>query len=382
VSEPRVLLVEPLGRGGIAEYTRELAVALAAEGASVEVLTARDHQYGAPGGVTVVGVIPWLRASGRLSRALRAARLGPLVNALMFMALLPRILRRARRAGLVHVQGFYFPPLLALAMLVLRAGGVPIVHTPHNTFDRGRAHRLPRRVMAGSSARTIVHARADLPGLPRPERGVVVPLGEFGRAARETPPADRGRARTRLGARDDETVVLLYGQLRPDKGIDDLLRAAAGQPSLRVVLAGEELGGLARAAPELDRSELNGRVVVLRGFQDAARTAELFAAADVVALPYRRASQSAVLFLAYGFERPVVAYPVGGLAEAVIPGETGWVCAASTPEALGEALDEIHRAGPDERMRRGAAGRSLAETEYSWPSIARKTLGVYRQAMA
>lgn len=376
------MLLEPLGRGGIAEYTRELAVALAGESATVEVLTARDHGYGAPAGVTVAGLVPWLRASGRVSRALRAARLGPVVNALKFVALLPRIVRHARRAELVHIQGFYFPPLLALAMLLIRAAGVPVVHTPHNTFDRGRAHRLPRRVMAGSSARTIVHARADLPALPRPERGVVVPLGEFGRAARESPPADRDGARARLGARDDETVVLLYGQLRPDKGIDDLLRAAAGQPPLRVVLAGEELGGLAQAAPELARSELDGRVVVLSGFQDAARTAELFAAADVVALPYRRASQSAVLFLAYGFERPVVVYPVGGLAEAVVPGETGWVCAASTPESLGEALEEIHRAGSRERMRRGAAGRSLAETDYSWASIARKTLGVYREAMA
>ena len=377
-----MILLEPLGRGGIAEYTRELARALVAEGASVELVTAADHEYGAPPGIKTLGLIPWLRDRGRISRALRAARLGPLVNALRFLAVLPRIVRRAHRADVVHVQGFYFPPLLALTMLALRAGGGRVVHTPHNTFDRGRAHRLPRRLMAACSARTIVHARADLPAMPLPARAVVVPHGEYGSIARTAPPADRAGARASLAARDGETVVLLYGQLRPDKGIGDLLKAAAVVPFVRVVLAGEELGGLAKAAPELANRDLADRLVVLRGFQDAQRTAELFAAADVVALPYRRASQSGVLFLSYAFERPVVVYPVGGLAEAVRPGETGWVCANATPDALAEALDEIQREGWTECERRGAAGRRLAESEYSWGAIARATLQVYRQALA
>ena len=59
--------------------------------------------------------------------------------------------------------------------------------------------------------------------------------------------------------------------------------------------------------------------------------AELFAATDTVALPYRAASQSGVLLLAYGFARPVIVYPVGGLLEAVIDGETGWICARAIP---------------------------------------------------
>ena len=64
------------------------------------------------------------------------------------------------------------------------------------------------------------------------------------------------------------------------------------------------------------------------------QAAQLFAAADAVVLPYEVASQSGVLLLAYGFQRPVVVYPVGGLLEAVIDGETGWICARSDVEAL------------------------------------------------
>lgn len=377
----RVVLLEPLGRGGIAEYTRELAGALAVEGAAVEVLTARDHRYAPLPGVAVTPVVPWVRGRSRLGRMLKRARLGPLVNALRFLFALPRIVTHVRRADVVHVQGFYFPPLLAVAMFALRAAGRPLVHTPHNTFDRGRVHRLPRRAMAACAARTIVHVRADVGAVPDPRRAVVIPLGEFGALARSAPPADRASARAGLGTREGETVVLLYGQLRPDKGIADLLLAAACVPALRVVLAGEELGGLADAAEALASPELDGRVVVLRGFQETERTAQLFAAADVAALPYRRASQSAVLLLAYGFARPVVVYPVGGLPEAVREGETGWICAAPTPEALAEVLREVIQAGPQECRRRGEAGRMLAEREHSWPAIARRTLQLYRQEL-
>ena len=88
--------------------------------------------------------------------------------------------------------------------------------------------------------------------------------------------------------------------------------------------------------------------------------ARLFAAADTVALPYQVASQSGVLLLAYGFRRPVVVYPVGGMAEAVIDGETGWICARSDAEALVAALAASVEAGPEECLRRGEAGERLA----------------------
>ena len=97
------------------------------------------------------------------------------------------------------------------------------------------------------------------------------------------------------------------------------------------------------------------------GFLAMDEVAELFAATDTVALPYRAASQSGVLLLAYGFERPVIVYPVGGLVEAVVEGETGWICRRADPEALAEALAESVAAGPAEccaaRRSRGQAGR-------------------------
>jgi glycosyltransferase involved in cell wall biosynthesis len=208
-------------------------------------------------------------------------------------------------------------------------------------------------------------------------RAAVIPHGEYGALARTGGGADRSAARAPLGVGEDTVVALLFGQLRADKGIGDLLTAAAAAPDLHVVVAGEDIGGLAAARPALAAPELAGRVTVREGFLPMSAAAGLFAAADVVVLPYRIASQSGVLLLAYGFGRPVVAYPVGGLPEAVVDGETGWLTARPDAAALADTLREISAAGPRECARRGAAGRRLAEERWSWPAVARATAGVY-----
>jgi glycosyltransferase involved in cell wall biosynthesis len=111
-------------------------------------------------------------------------------------------------------------------------------------------------------------------------------------------------------------------------------------------------------------------------------TARLFAATDTVALPYKESSQSGVLLLAYGFHRPVIVYPVGGLPEAVIDGETGWICASPDVDALVDALSSSIQAGAQECLRRGERGAQLADERYSWEAIAKLTAALYEEVLA
>jgi glycosyltransferase involved in cell wall biosynthesis len=60
-------------------------------------------------------------------------------------------------------------------------------------------------------------------------------------------------------------------------------------------------------------------------------------------LPYRSATQSGIVQIALSFERPVIVTAVGGLPEAVRPGETGLVVAPADPAALSEALVRFFR---------------------------------------
>jgi D-inositol-3-phosphate glycosyltransferase len=378
----RLLMVEEGGRGGVADYTEELTRALAAQGWQVALATAEDHRYRPASGVTIHPLFHYVRGRTRLARAARRVGMGKIANGLRFLLAIPPLIRLARRADVVHTQGWEFAPLGLVAVACLRLAGAPVVQTSHNTFERGRSLDRTHAWLARLTARTIVHTEADLARVPSTANGrvAVVPHGEYGALARSGGAADRDAARAELGIAPEAPVTLLFGRLRPDKGLGDLLAALGRLPQLRLLVGGEEDGALAAARAQLADPALAGRVTVREGYLDMREAATLFAATDTVALPYPVASQSGVLLLAYGFRRPVVAYPVGGLREAVLDGETGWLCARPDVEALVSALGAAIGAGWPECRRRGEAGAKLAEERFAWPAIARRTSEVYRQA--
>jgi glycosyltransferase involved in cell wall biosynthesis len=366
-----VLIVEQGGRGGVADYTGCLALALAARGIRVTVATAADHRYRPVPGVEVVPVFHYVRGHSRAAALARRLRLGPALNGLRFLRALPRLVPLARRATLVHMQGWERTSLGLFGAIALRAAGHRLVYTAHNTFERRRTPFQSATLFPAMAHRTIVHTQGDRRRVG-PE-AVLIPHGTYGPIA---DPVDPDRARAELGLPDGAPVALVFGVLRPDKGLDDLLVAMRELPEWRAVVAGEDKGALAASAERI--AELAGRLVVRPGFAENEAMARYFAAADIVALPYHRASQSGVLHLAYGFGRPVVVYPVGGLEEAILPGETGWVCAEPSPAALADVLREIDRA---EARRRGEAGRRWAAEEFGWEKIAEATERVYADAL-
>ena len=304
----------------------------------------------------------------------------------------------ARRVDVVHAQKWELAPLGLLAVACVRLAGAPIVQTAHNTFERGLPFERTNLLLARLTARTIVHTEADVERLSRVRgaarrsvlrgaasgrgRVAMIPHGEYGGLAASAGLADRDAARAELGIAREAPVTLLFGHLRVDKGLDDLLAALPASRGLQLLVGGREEGALAAARAQLQSPALAGRVTVREGFLELSEVARLFAAADTVALPYARASQSGVLLLAYGFRRPVVAYPVGGLVEAVLDGETGWLCARPDVDGLVQALAASAAAGWPECRRRGAAGARLAAERFAWPVIARRTGELYEQALS
>ncbi len=384
----RLLMIEQGGRGGVADYTTELVRALAHDGWAVDLATAEDHLYPPISGVNVHPVFHYTRGHSALARALRRRGLGPVVNGMRFLLSLPRLARLARRADVAHTQGWEIPELGLAALVCLRLVGTPLVQTLHGIVERSgrlpRTRRLITRASARLTARTIVHTQADLALLAPAVRRhtAVIAHGEYGGLARTGGSAQRDSARAELGLDDDAPVTLVFGQLRADKGLGDVVGALERLPALALLIGGEDRGALAAVSERIAGPQLAARVVVREGFLDMSEAAKLFAAADTVALPYPSASQSGVLLLAYGFHRPVVAYPVGGLLEAVIDGETGWVCERPDVDALVEALAASIDAGRDECLRRGDAGARLALERFSWPAIARRTEELYLEILA
>jgi glycosyltransferase involved in cell wall biosynthesis len=140
--------------------------------------------------------------------------------------------------------------------------------------------------------------------------------------------------------RDEDTVCLTVARLHPQKGLMDLVEAASDvlrrRDDVRFVVAGE---GPSRGVVEeqIRSSGLEGKVVLLGERRDIP---ELLARADLFVLPSRFEGLPTALIEAMAAGRPIVATSVGGNAEVVVEGETGWIVPPERPHALARAITE------------------------------------------
>ncbi len=118
----------------------------------------------------------------------------------------------------------------------------------------------------------------------------------------------RTGARRQLGVRDGETVFLMFGAIKPYKGLTesiDAINELALQAPVRLVVAGK-----ADESAETDafiESALTNPVVIVRPeLIDPKDVQVYFRAADIALLPYRRTLNSGALALALTFGLPVV----------------------------------------------------------------------------
>ncbi len=172
----------------------------------------------------------------------------------------------------------------------------------------------------------------------------VVPLGlPLERFARSRSDEARRAARAHLGIPLDVVVVLAIGRLVPIKRLDRLVDAmslvAPILPDVRLYLVGD---GAEREAliARVVGAGLTDRVVFAGWSSDSPRW---YAAADVVALTSDREGTPLALIEAAAAGRPVVATDVGGVADVVVDGQTGFVVAADDVAAFADRIVRLVR---------------------------------------
>jgi glycosyltransferase involved in cell wall biosynthesis len=153
-------------------------------------------------------------------------------------------------------------------------------------------------------------------------------------------------AKQEFGFQPDDDVALFFGYVRKYKGLDILLRAmpeiVRARNSVKLLVAGEFYDNPEPYYQIIKELNLEGRVKIINKFIPNEEVAKFYAACDFVALPYRSATQSGILGIAYGFERPVVITNVGGLAESVDEGKTGFVVEPESPSAFAKAVIQFY----------------------------------------
>lgn len=181
-------------------------------------------------------------------------------------------------------------------------------------------------------------------------------------------PMDKAEARRLLNIRGSR-VLLFFGYVRAYKGLHVLLRAIAALPremDLHLMVVGEFYDDEQKYRMLIRELGLEDRVTINSDYVPNEMVGRYFSASDVVVLPYVSATQSGIAQIAYNFDRPVIATDVGGLAEVIIDGETGYVVPPEDASRLAAAIKKFYDEGREAEF---AARVKQEKGKYSWENM-------------
>lgn len=177
--------------------------------------------------------------------------------------------------------------------------------------------------------------------------------------------ADRAEARRGLDLPEDKRVFLFYGAGYRRKGLGLAVEAMLAMPAWSHVLllcAGRQASD-AKIAAGLGRLAGEGRARVINRYVSNEEERLLFAASDVVLLPYiRHFGSSGVLMRAIGAGLPVIASSEELVGRLVRDFGLGVLFRSGDTHALHDAIESVARASPAQMAQWQAAARAVAPT--------------------
>ena len=235
--------------------------------------------------------------------------------------------------------------------------------------------RIGGMLVRSLADRYVVHSSADKYNVCSiyrlPDEFVhVIPHGVYDHYT----PVNKVLARKKLGLSESEFVILFFGLLRPYKGVKYLIKAFERLPenvlneSLLLIVgeAWEDKETLKLAV----QSPQSKKIRVANRYVPDSEVSLYFSAADVVVLPYLRASQSGVAHTAMAFGLPVISTPVGGLRESLSKYRGTIFVAPGNVEELTHAIVRVHDS---------ARKRYSVPPELRWENIAKTWINLLKK---
>jgi glycosyltransferase involved in cell wall biosynthesis len=333
-----VLVVDWLGRGGIAQTSEAWVHELDALGVEVHVVTRADRELGE---ICRAWQVESIEAGAGARRSLAAHR--EVVRA-------ATVALREQRPSCVVVQNYIVPVLEEPLYRAAREVGARVVvvahdHRPHSFTSGNRAgwrRQLRRADVVVAHSRFVGEAvarwtRKSVELVPHP-----LQVGMLARSG--------GRPAFACGP---ELLAVHFGTLRRRYKGSNAVLALAGQ------VPGWTFGAIGAGAPRA-RAGLD----VVSGWVSSADLVASVAVADATILPYRAATQSGAIVLSHGLGVVPVATAVGGVVEQIDNGIDGVLIApGSHRDAWRGVLEQLR--DDEHRKQLAAAGRTRAERDHA-----------------
>ncbi|MFI5088929.1 MAG: glycosyltransferase [Terriglobales bacterium] len=298
-------------------------------------------------------------------------------------------LRKLIRSENVAIAHTFFETSDLWAGPIARLSGVPIMISSRRDLGilRVSKHRLAYRFVNRFFDRVLAVSQEVRnyciaeDGLP-PEKVLTLYNGiELDQIASRDSTAV---SRASLGCAEASHLIITAANIRRVKGLDVLVRAAAivqrEFPRASFLIVGGILEPeYGRELEELARSlALSDSVKFLGARKDVM---PLLAISDVFCLPSRSEGFSNALVEAMASGLPCVATRVGGNAEALADGQSGYIVDSDDPQAMAERILILLR-DPELRRRMGQRGKETVESRFSAHSMITQLVGVYDELLA
>ncbi|MBU1707097.1 glycosyltransferase [bacterium] len=271
---------------------------------------------------------------------------------------------------------FFAPGFWAVSWLVRWGTKARIIYLLHNVIPHENlpCSRFLTRLALRTADAYVTHAQAVkqdlLKWLPKvkPEQIEVSPLPLF--ECFELFSGTMQEARRALKVKESK-VLLFFGIVREYKGLQFLLLAMKEivrrlQQDVHLLVVGEFYKDRTEYDNLIRDLDIGDYITIHDEYIPNEDVGRYFAAADVAVLPYKSATQSAIIQTAYHLECPVITTDVGGLGEVVEEGVTGFVVPPENPSAIAEAVETFFARGGRAAMREGI----LKERgKYSWEGM-------------
>ena len=268
---------------------------------------------------------------------------------------------------------YFAPCYYVMCKLLKMSKKVKILFVCHNVFPHERFpfDRMLSKLVMKQGHYFVVQSHMDekdLLDIKKDAKYVVTPHPTYNAFKMQN--LSKEEARDRLGLTISEQAILFFGFVREYKGLKYLLRAMPvikkRFPQLQLWVVGDFGGDREEYVEIIKKEGIEENTKLVEGYIPDKDVEQYFAAVDLVVLPYVSATQSGIVQIAYGFEKPVIVTDVGGLPDVVEDGKTGYVVESQNEAAIAEAVVKFFENGAETDWRQNI---KAASDEFSWDTM-------------
>lgn len=351
-------------RGGIAQFSDSLYIELA-----------KEHEVKA---FTFTKQYPSLLFPGKtqfvsdddLNRNIPVTRVLSSVNPFSWNKTAREIIQFRPDVVLISYWMPFFAPAFGKIAGKLKKAGIKVIGVLHNVIaheKRAGDEALTKYFFNKCDGFVILNnaSEKDLLGLIPNAKYKIHPHPLYDHYGEKVNTTD---ARAKLNIPLDKKVILFFGFIRDYKGLDILIDSMKDlNDKYLLLIAGEVYGDFKKYDEQIDKLGVRDKINLQVKYIPETEIPLYFSAGDVCVLPYRSATQSGIVGIAYHFDVPVIVTNTGGLAEMVTEGKTGLIVnnidSGSITSAIQKYFDEglKDRAIPDIKK---------YKQEHSWKAFA------------